>query len=319
MFNNKIQLNVFIRILLLILIFFISIFLGSLYLEGDQSSYIFTYEGLKNKGLVEAYIFYVFYLSSAEFIHFLLSWISSNLGFNKLFIMSLSNVFLSYLIIKLFDRLKVNFAITSIFLLSNFYLFVLFFAAERLKFGFIFFLLSVIYPKRFLLFFSFLSIISHLQMILVYSGKIFQIMLNNFIKFLGTLKINYKNPLPLFLVFIFISYLNLLQDNILLKFESYNSAQVITDFIRLGIFFIISLAYSTNYKENIIIFIPLVIGILLFGDERVNMIGYVYCLYYLITYKNGVNVGMIALTVYLLYSNILFIQKIIQYGNGFAQ
>ena len=136
---------------------------------------------------------------------------------------------------------------------------------------------------------------------------------------MGTLKINYKNPLPLFLVFIFISYLNLLQDNILLKFESYNSAQVITDFIRLGIFFIISLAYSTNYKENIIIFIPLVIGILLFGDERVNMIGYVYCLYYLISYKNGVNVGMIALTVYLLYSNILFIQKIIQYGNGFAQ
>lgn len=319
MFSNKIQLNVFIRILLLILIFFISIFLGSLYLEGDQSSYIFTYEGLKNKGIVEAYIFYVFYLSSPEFIHFLLSWISSNLGFNKLFIMSLSNVFLSYLIIKLFDRLKVNFAITSIFLLSNFYLFVLFFAAERLKFGFIFFLLSVIYPKRFLLFFSFLSIISHLQMILVYSGKIFQIMLNNFIKFLGTLKINYKNPLPFFLVFIFISYLNLLQDNILLKFEAYNSAQVITDFIRLGIFFIISLAYSTNYKENIIIFIPLVIGILLFGDERVNMIGYVYCLYYLISYKNGVNVGMIALTVYLLYSNILFIQKIIQYGNGFAQ
>ena len=34
-------------------------FLGSLYLEGDQSSYIFTYEGLKNKGIVEAYIFYV--------------------------------------------------------------------------------------------------------------------------------------------------------------------------------------------------------------------------------------------------------------------
>ena len=318
MVNAKIQLSFFIRILLLLLIFFISIFLGSLYLEGDQSSYIFTYEGLRGKGIVEAYIFYVFYLSSAEFIHFLLSWISSNLGFSKLFIMSLSNVFLSYLIIKLFDRLKVNFALTSIFLLSNFYLFVLFFAAERLKFGFIFFLISILYSKRFFPLFAFLSIISHLQMILVYSGRIFQIILNYFINFLGTLKIHYKNPLPLFLAFIFILYFNLFQENILMKFEAYNSTEAIFDFIRLGAFFIISLAYTTNYRENITIFIPLVIGIFLFGDERVNMIGYVYCLYYLLSYKNGVNVGMIALTVYLLYSNIIFIQKIIQYGNGFA-
>ena len=318
MVNTKIHLDFFIRILLLILIFFISIFLGSFYLEGDQSSYIFTYEGLKGKGLVEAYIFYVFYLSSPELIHFLLSWISSNLGFNKLFIMSLSNVFLSYFIIKLFDRLKVNFIVTSIFLLSNFYLFVLFFAAERLKFGFIFFLMSIIYSKRFLFFFAFLSTISHLQMILVYSGKIFQIILNYLTNFLGTLKVNYKNPLPLFLLFISLLYLNLFQENILFKFEAYSDTEAIIDFIRLGAFFIISLAYTTNFRENITIFIPLVISIFLFGDERVNMIGYVYCLYYLLSYKNGVNVGMIALTVYLIYSNILFIQKIIKYGNGFA-
>lgn len=87
------------------------------------------------------------------------------------------NSILAILVILTFDKKRVYFLITVIFVISNFYLLVLFFTVERLKFGMIFFLLSLYYYDRIKLFsfFGFISVISHIQLAILlcrYSVKL---------------------------------------------------------------------------------------------------------------------------------------------------
>ena len=167
----NLELDFFLRRLLLFSVFIISIVLGNFYSNGDQIFYNIVYEGVSGKNFTDAYLLYFFHIQSVELVHFFLIWAVSSLGINKIFFMAICNTLLANLVIIFFDRLKVNFLVTSIFILTNFYFYVLLFAAERLKFGFIFFLIAILYQENFFykIFFLILSALSHLQIIIVFS------------------------------------------------------------------------------------------------------------------------------------------------------
>ena len=139
--NNLLSIHNFKRILLLIFVFIISINLASLYSGGDNNGYISIYGGIKDLSIIDSFYLYNYVITTVEFVHFIIVWFVSNLGIDRVLFLSLANTLLAGLIIKYFDFLKVNFLVTAAFILTNYYLYVILFTAERLKFGFICFLL----------------------------------------------------------------------------------------------------------------------------------------------------------------------------------
>ena len=316
--NNFFNLSLknFLRASVLLLVFFISFFIGNLYIEGDQTVYIRTYNGMPDYSFFDAYLFYTLNISSREIIHFVIIWLASNLGVEKVIFMSGCNTLVAGLIIKIFDKMNVSFAITALFILTNFYLYVIFFAAERLKFGILFFLLSVIYRKRRYLYPLLLitSILSHLQMLILFSCKAFELFITEIRIIIVTLKLKWS---LLFTLPIILVGLLFLQNFIFEKILAYSSTNSIFDFLRIMIFFLISIFYAREKNEPVLYFFPLFVAVYFVGGDRVNMIGYIVSLYYCLPYRRGINLGMLITSFYFLYMNIDFVLRIIENGNGF--
>jgi len=318
------SLESFYRIVLLSIVFLISLNLASLYTGGDNNGYISIYTGVKNLNITDAFYLYNFVLTTIEFVHFLLVWMASNIGMDRILFLSLANTFLAALIIKLFDSLKVHFFITTSFILTNYYLYVIMFTAERLKFGFIFFLLFYLSWKRskkVAPFFLFLSIFSHLQMLVVCLGKAFEIFIQELKPLIVKFRLRSRVLLFLPIVLIAFVYINATQISglpyIFYKIYAYGGDRDIFDFLRMMIFFIIALSYTSDKKETSIYFLPLFVAVYFVGGDRVNMIGYIFSMYYCLPYRSGFNLGALITSFYFLYVNIDFVSKIFLYGNGF--
>ena len=135
------------RILLLFASFGISVILGGLYTGGDQTIYSRVYEKIGSFKFLMLTSTTLNTLLLKRLLTFLVIWTLSN-SISKVLLFSLLNTFMSALIIRFFDSLNVNFFVTLTFVLSNFYLYVLFFAAEKLKFGFIILLLGLLMTSK---------------------------------------------------------------------------------------------------------------------------------------------------------------------------
>lgn len=64
-------------------------------------------------------------------------------------------------------------------------------------------------------------------------------------------------------------------------------------------------------------FIPLFMAVFLFGDERINILGYFIFLYYALFVRRGLNVGVLITSVYFAYASYGHLVRIFKYGNGF--
>ena len=140
-------------------IFIISLYLAPYYISGDQVFYIDTYNAIRNLGFLDGYVYYYKTLSTLEPVYYILIYINSPF-FEKYLFVSISNAILAYYSVRFFTKLGSRTYIASIIVLTNFYFYVLFFSAERLKFSFIFLTLSLIYvnsPRFF--YFSILSVV----------------------------------------------------------------------------------------------------------------------------------------------------------------
>lgn len=315
----------FLRIALLFSVFNISLILGNLYVGGDNNGYRAIYNGVADLDIFNAYFLYNYVITTVEFVHFIFVWIASNLGIDRVFFLSICNTLLAGLLIKTFDNLKVNFLVTSCFILTNFYLYVLFFDTERLKFGFIFFLLFFLFRKKHTLsfFLLILSIFSHLQILILLLGRGLQLFINEIKPLL--FKFQFKKSLllalPMILVVLFaINTTQIAGTNYLLfKLMAYGGDRSLSDFLRITIFFLIALFYTKDKSETLIYFLPLFVAVYFVGGDRINMMGYIFCLYYCLPYRAGLNLGVLITSLYFLYANIDFVKKIILYGNGFYE
>ncbi len=306
-----------INLIIVAIVFVLSISISPYYTHGDQYHYRKVYEGLQGLSLFDGFIFYTLNLDSKEVVHFFFSWVGSNQGIDKDLLMALSNSFLAYGIIVLLRKWKVSIFIISLLLLSNFYFYVLYFSAERLKFGFIFLIFSFAYI-RYSYIFSILSIVSHAQMLIVYLSILFNVIIKNII---NTIRVKYIKKSFLYILvvsmIIFSIVFYYLGTHIAAKFEHYRGEHNISELLKIFVFFIFSLWYSKNRKEVLFLFLPLFMAVLLIGGERVNMIGYFVFLYYALPVKKGFNIGIISTSVYFLFASVGFTINVLEYGDGF--
>lgn len=304
----------FIDILLLLIVFVLSLLISPYYTESDQFVYRKIYEGMRGLSLTDGFFFYTQSINSEEFVHFFLSWIASNLAIDKDWFIAVSNTFLAFSVVMLLRKWNVSIFIIATILLTNFYFYVLYFSAERLKFGFIFLIFSFLYTNRFYIF-SFLSIISHTQNLILYGAILFKTFVIKIYKSFVSGRFNLT--FIFFTVLILILLENLLLGHILSKFEYYHSEHDFTEIVKILLFFTLSLYYSKSKIDVIFIFIPLFGAVFLIGGDRVNMMGYFVFLYYALPIRNGANFGVLATSAYFLFASLQFAINVIEHGDGF--
>ena len=302
----------------MIFVFAISMLLGALYTEGDQIVYGKVYDAIGTFTLIEAFVFYTQNISSIEIVHFIFIWSLSSY-FPKVLLFSILNTIFAGLIIRVFDLIKVNFLVTCVFLLTNYYLYVLFFAAERLKFGFFLLALALCIQSGKILKNSllFLSIAAHFQMILVYIPKVFDEVIASLVRVLKVQRFN-LNILVFLLPLIF---LPIIGNALINKIQAYEYDGSIFEYLKISVFLMLTLWYAAkerSIKSAIIMFIPLFVAIYFVSGDRINMIAYFYFLYFALRYKNGLNVGILLTSIYFFGKTVLFLSSINQFGHGYG-
>jgi len=304
-----------------ILVCILSFFASLMYTNGDQARYIAVYEKMPEMDIRQAFQFYSQLLSSKEILHFAITWCSSVIGFNKFIVMSIANLLLAFTFLVFLSQRKISLIVSSIIVLTNFYFYALYFSAERLKFAFILFFcagLAVQKSRRFLTLAG-LAILSHIQIIALYisyacvwgSNLLFQKSNNK-----------YNNKTIITIIALFIIMLGggyLLRDQLITKFSSYYG---ITGFSIYGIvktsgFMFISMVYSKKISQPFFAFLPIICVALIFGDSRVNIMGYFIFLYFVLPVKSGWNLGVLISSCYFAFKSYVFILSVIKYGDGY--
>lgn len=292
----------------------VSIYYGGLYVEGDQYFYIAMYETLNGMDFVESFEYYSKQLNSSEVIHFIITWVGAQF-FDKVLLFSVVNVALSYCFIKCCDKMNVNPWVCLLIFVSNFYMYVLFFAAERLKIGFLFgFAAFCVSNYKTQLSLMGLSVIGHAQMLIIYTIQFGAIAFDKMMKptFFRKLK---KNVFMYILAGALI--VGIMLEHILYKVQYYLQDGDLSNLSKPIIFMLSCMVLSKQKKIIFFIFSCLAVTSFIIGDERVTIFSYFVFLFFTVQKRRGVNVFTFAFSAYFLMKSIDFLSKIEIYGQGF--
>jgi hypothetical protein len=243
-------------------------------------------------------------------------------GINKIFFISFLNGMLAYISFNLFVLWGAKSRIAASIVLLNFYMFVLYFAAERLKIGIFFLFLSFLYAKNYStgIVYFFVGLVSHVS--IAFIGLAFWI--QNTIKVISKKNIKIIYLIVFLIILISIIFYIFYSDRGIflrkLNFYIYNHQEItILDFIPTLICIYFSCKYSKKILNVFIFFMPVLIGTYLFGPERLNFFSYFLFLYYGLRFNRGMNLGVIISNFYLFLKSIIFIFYVINYGQGFVK
>ena len=312
-------LKTFIYILIILVYYFFSISLLKFYTSGDQYYYHDFYESLVGVSVSEIPILMISKLSSAEPLTGFIFWIGANLNFSKDVFVSILNACLLIGIIKILTKYNAPISI-RLLILTNFYLFVLFTSAERLKIAYIFLIWADLFNGKKILLLIIFAILSHFQSIILIvsflSGNA-ESSIRKFIKRPVFMKKKSKAFFYSFILMIFIT--SFVYKPVLIKAQIYLERESnIIDLINFIILFIVSILATKNRLKIILTSVPIIISIYLLGGMRVNMIAVTIFLYYLIKEKKTNNIFVHSLLIYFTIKSIPFISNIYQLGDGFA-
>ncbi len=293
--------------------FIFSLLVAPYHINGDQEHYTVAYFAVKILSIIEAWERYNSIIYTGEPIHFLLIWAFSSLGIDKNLIMAISNSILAILFAKFLLRKNFQLLFVILIILTNYYIFTMFFTLERTKFAFIFFLIAILYKKRSMLL---LSIFTH-SIILF---PIFAYLSSKYINIRKIINLNTivisKSLLSIFkiigfvLLCLFVFYY--LGNHLIGKFNSY--AFFNFEIYQILIIFILTLLTTTNKQQVFIFFTFIIISIIILGGDRLNMLGYFSFLYF------GNNKSLLFkqilsfLIIYFFIKSILYINMIITIG-----
>ena len=319
MFKYKKKLK---TLLFIILQSIFSYILLSYYTGGDAVPYNKFYNEINNLSLFSTFSISFYRISSFEPITIFLFWIFSNYGIKKIFFSLILNIILVIGILKIVRKYKIpNFI--AFLLFTNFYLIVLLTAAERLKISYIFIIWGFLFGSKYQIFFYFFSIFSHFQNIIlflsIYISKLISFREKKIYMKLAYLYILFAIIFLLILIVINLNYI--LYDLNLIKYIKSKLPETIQPIssiyklllLNILIFFVI----KKKFISTQILFIVFYIFILIFGNNRINMIAVTAILGILIKEGKIKHPLVISLLLYFSLSSIPFIYSIFTSNHGF--
>lgn len=305
------------------LVFVLTSVLLSFYTKGDQTHYIRFYENLQEyESIFEGFIFYRGVLSSSEPVYYLLARLFSYFCVPKIIFISLFNTALAYFTLVLMKQWKMSLWISGSFVLSNFYYFVLYTSAERLKFGVLFFVIALFFynkkNKKCFTLNSVLAFFSHGQTIALFAVLAFPTFYKSLKRLFGKLVIpKYLLYLaPILLICFCVMYEHLLIKISIYYHTSFGYSGAFS-FLRMFVFLGLSVLYSKKKKQTVLLFIPLFAAIPIVGELRLNIFGYFLFVYHGAQVKNGMNFGILITHLYFAKQSLFYILRVFSTGNGF--
>ena len=308
--------NILISLLYAVFVAVFSYFMYAVYIGQDLKLYAYYYNNLPNKTLSEAFLFYRNTLGSKEPVYFIITFLAHDLV-SKEVLMSLSNSFLAYFISRLILNANINILVWFM-VVTNYYLWVLYLPAERLKFGLMFILAAILYSRR-RYFFYLLSVMSHIQsFISIYILLSFKV--KYYISHFLRKPVHSTLSFLLMLTFIF-SLLYIMKDQLVMKFEAYYNKEF--DFygaLKVVLFMFLSVLSFRNYIDKLslaYLFLPLVILSLLLGGDRIVMFAAVTFIGMSVYYKKGNCFSFYLVSIYFLAKSIEFFYNTFSKGYAF--
>ena len=305
--------NTIYSLIFFLLSFLLSIFISPFYVLGDQFHYIEYYESSRGLSLLETYFLQITSLGSADPGYSLIVWLSSN-AISKNLLNSLANALLALLLFKMLRKYKYP---TWFFvgMLFSFYMFVLFFAAERLKFAAIVLLVAFFYKNFFTrAFFILLASLFHAQSLFALAligihAITRKNLLINIFKFQNLIAV-------IFITTIISIFLMLSYELIFEKFITYTSYDVLNLVkpIALGS---ISLIFMRDKYFALSCFIFFSVACFILGTERIIMMQFIFTMLFLDHRDKNQAFILLILFLYLFLKNLDFIYKIFLCGEGF--
>lgn len=300
-------------------VFVLTYVLSQYYVAGDQVGYHGAYHGVRGVDPDFGFKVYRYFISTMEFIHYIVVYIMTNLSIDKNIFFASLNGLLAMMVFQIFRAKNVNGFVATFFVLTNFYMYVLYFSAERLKVAIIILLFGAYFVKNAPAKFTWLSIsaAAHVTTILLFAGRLFRAI---FDRIVSKDDPSWKKYVEIFIVVavpaIAIYYFS---DYILWKFYQYYSIADNSLIHGLPLFACItmSLYYSKDRTSVIFDYVPLVAAFLLLGGSRVNMFAYIIFLRHGLPANRGMNVGVLATTAYFAFKSAVFVVEVINSGQGF--
>jgi hypothetical protein len=315
----------FLALLAVFCIFFtFSYYIAPYNSEGDQQHYNKFYDGISSYSYLEGLIFYRSALGSSEPVYYSMVWLLADL-IEKNSMMSLLNALLGTLLFQWMFKHRVSMFVIAMQSM-NFYLLVLFFAAERLKLAVLFLMISVYLLGWLRYLFIGFSVLSHAQMVILIVARMF----STYTLELASILHGYIRRKTIILYFFgiaaFIAILVPIYPHILQKYNHYSfrvsQVSVWYEIIKPIIFMLMTLPYALKLNtglESFYMHVTLTIAIMFVGNDRLVIISFFIFMYYALRVHRGLNLGVLVLSVYFGIKGIVFLNKIFLYGNGFSK
>jgi hypothetical protein len=289
------------------------------YVAGDQVGYNDAYRAVRGIGPLTAFELYQDFISTLEFVHYSIVYIASNLLIDKNLLFSLINGAFSVFIVRSLRDFNVNIIVSLIFVFTNYYVYVCYFAAERLKLALLFLLVGAYLARGVLSRTLCLTaaITSHVSVIILISGAAMKRILANLNGW------RQSSNWMLLELLIFLSSLAFFYiffgEYILWKLHQYIFYHKFSwgSLVPLVLYISASLYYTKNKGDVVVDFIPAVIAFALLGGSRVNMFAYMIFLKHGLQYNRGVNWGVAVTSVYFAAKSVSFVKSVLETGQGF--
>ncbi len=317
--NHKRQHKQVVRIFLSLITFGLSMIILPHYQGGDQLFYRETYSLLSDLDFIKGYKVYFLNLGATEPIYYLIIWISSHIGIDKDIFIAIANSILTYVALGLLIRRNVSLLISAIVVLTNYYFWVMYTGAERLKFGFIFLIISL-YSIKNLKRFSTIAVLSHFQTTLIYIPMLFSYVVKSIMPIISSKKVRTGSMIISILTLIFLLVFVVIFYSQILSKVQYYFINGESHLYKIFLFMLLTIIYAgkkQNIENVVLLFIPLIILTFIVGDERVNMMGYFIFLYYAVQVNKGINMGVLVSSLYFIVKTYFFMDNILVHGDGF--
>lgn len=310
----------FITALVAVGVYLISAILMPMYQLGDQEFYRKFYELAEGASFSQAFELAWLTLSSGEFGYPALVWFFSGILDKDVFV-SISNAFLAVVFLRVGRRLGGNLLLLVLVVLTNFYLYVLYFGAERLKYAVLFALLGfLVWQKTGSrlrgAFFGVLGVLFHSQ-ILILIASFFSFFLVDFFR-------QFLRPKILAAFFLFLGIASVLafylQDYWLLKLVAYGEGRDPFDIMHLSKVILISalIFYYSKYSGRVLLaMIPFFVANAFVGSSRILILMYFVLMFYGLRVRGGMSFGLILVNLYFSLQSIDFVANIMSFGSGF--
>ncbi len=296
-----------------------SLIVYPMYVGGDLSAYQKVYLVLSDLDILDGFDYYNANLSSEEYIHFVISWVGSRF-IAKDVLFSFCNAYLAFVTMSLLNTWRVSIWVGILILLTNFYFLVLYIPAERLKFGFLFLILSVKYRDKIWKAapFAILAILAHAQIAIVMASVLLHAGGRSVFKLWRRGDFMALMQWVLVLIPLAVISVSLVEEHLISKFQTYYQMRGLEEVFRIVLFALLSIFYSQERAEAVVLFVPMIVAALLLGGDRINMLGYFLFLFFALRVRGGVNAGVLITSAYFAYKSFDFLEQIYIYGEAFV-